>query len=148
MSLTPLQELLIRADLAGIYHLPPGGREALEAATQAVGYAWLPVHLGQTSDAEQLLQTLGSELALPEWYGANLDALYDCLTDATGWRQATGYVLLVDGCDALQTEDEDAFAQLLAVFEASIDYWREQGIAFWVMFDLRSNGLAMLPTIA
>ena len=32
-------------------------------------------------DRETLHRTLAAALALPEWYGGNLDALYDCLTD-------------------------------------------------------------------
>lgn len=31
---------------------------------------------------EQLHETLQRELELPDWYGKNLDALYDCLTDS------------------------------------------------------------------
>ena len=31
---------------------------------------------------EQLHEILQRELELPEWYGRNLDALYDCLTDS------------------------------------------------------------------
>ena len=30
---------------------------------------------------EHLHEILARELCLPEWYGHNLDALYDCLTD-------------------------------------------------------------------
>lgn len=30
---------------------------------------------------EQLHATLARELRFPDWYGGNLDALYDCLTD-------------------------------------------------------------------
>lgn len=30
----------------------------------------------------QLHDTLAGSLGFPEWYGRNLDALYDCLTDA------------------------------------------------------------------
>ena len=30
---------------------------------------------------EMLHDTLSTALRLPEWYGRNLDALYDCLTD-------------------------------------------------------------------
>ncbi len=30
--------------------------------------------------SEQLHQELKRQLSLPEWYGNNLDALYDCLT--------------------------------------------------------------------
>ncbi|MBQ3405263.1 MAG: barstar family protein [Oscillospiraceae bacterium] len=32
-------------------------------------------------DREQLHDELQEKLELPEWYGRNLDALYDCLTD-------------------------------------------------------------------
>lgn len=34
---------------------------------------------------EQLHDMLQRELELPEWYGRNLDALYDCLTE--GWTE-------------------------------------------------------------
>ena len=32
-------------------------------------------------DREEAMELLGQALALPEWWGRNLDALYDCLTD-------------------------------------------------------------------
>lgn len=35
-------------------------------------------------DRKQMHQILARELALPEWYGGNLDALFDCLTDRRG----------------------------------------------------------------
>lgn len=43
----------------------------------------------------QLHGALADALSLPDWYGANLDALYDCLTDLdepvhlhlAGWEQ-------------------------------------------------------------
>ena len=35
----------------------------------------------QITDATQLHQALFTALSLPEWYGHNLDALFDCLTE-------------------------------------------------------------------
>lgn len=32
-------------------------------------------------DKERLHETLAEALGFPDWYGKNLDALYDCLTD-------------------------------------------------------------------
>lgn len=32
-------------------------------------------------DREEAMELLGQALALPEWWGRNLDALYDCLTE-------------------------------------------------------------------
>jgi len=33
------------------------------------------------TDRETLHKTLAENLNFPDWYGGNLDALYDCLTD-------------------------------------------------------------------
>ena len=46
------------------------------------------------SDSAQLHDLLARELAFPDWYGHNLDALFDCLTEVdeelelvlTGWN--------------------------------------------------------------
>lgn len=37
----------------------------------------------EIGDRETLHDVLGAALGLPEWYGRNLDALYDCLTEAS-----------------------------------------------------------------
>ena len=43
---------------------------------------------------------------------------------------------------------QSAFAALNAVFADAADYWREDGVPFWVFYDLRADGLAALPTVA
>lgn len=35
----------------------------------------------EIGDRDALHDALARQLALPDWYGRNLDALYDCLTD-------------------------------------------------------------------
>lgn len=37
----------------------------------------------QLTSKKELHALLSAELALPAWYGNNLDALYDCLTETT-----------------------------------------------------------------
>lgn len=39
------------------------------------------IHGDQISDWDTLYDQLSEDLALPEWFGRNLDALYDCLSD-------------------------------------------------------------------
>lgn len=39
------------------------------------------IDCAQAENKARLHDLLAKELALPEWYGRNLDALYDCLTD-------------------------------------------------------------------
>lgn len=39
------------------------------------------IHGDRISGWDALYDQLSDDLALPEWFGHNLDALYDCLTD-------------------------------------------------------------------
>lgn len=39
------------------------------------------IDCAQITDEAQLHQALFEALSLPEWYGHNLDALFDCLTE-------------------------------------------------------------------
>lgn len=39
------------------------------------------IHGERISGWEALYHQISVDLALPEWFGQNLDALYDCLTD-------------------------------------------------------------------
>ena len=39
------------------------------------------IDLSAITTAQELHRLLARELPLPEWYGHNLDALYDCLTE-------------------------------------------------------------------
>lgn len=141
-----LEPLLTHAEHAGVYHLPHSGGALLELAANTLGYARYDLDLGDAADLDAALSEIGNALAFPDWYGHNLDALHDCLTDFS-WHEAPGYVLLIRGADRLHA-DEAAFAALNAVFADCADFWREDGVPFWVFYDLRADGLAPLPTVA
>ena len=132
MKQEQLRGLLCKPAFSGIYHLPSSGLAALQEACTALEYPCFKTDL----------QALG----FPAWYGANLDALKDCLTDFS-WHDAPGYVLIISGADALHA-DCTLFANLNAVFSSTIEEWREHGIPFWVFYDMRADGLAALPTLA
>ena len=46
---------------------------------------------GSVGNRETLHRVLAAGLQFPDWYGGNLDALYDCLTDLT---EETSIILL------------------------------------------------------
>lgn len=142
-----LQKLLAEGQYAGVYHLPHNDRKALKEATKALEYGWLEADLSELHEITAALQKLGKELKFPDWYGANFDALADCLSDLS-WHEAPGYVLLLKGADELHAHDHPAFDTLNEVFDGVIETWQEVGIPFWVFYDLRANGLAPLPTLA
>jgi RNAse (barnase) inhibitor barstar len=61
----------------------------------------------------ELLAAVGESLAFPDYYGANLDALEECLADLV---EPT--VLLWDGWSTLARSDDHAFRTVLELFAA------------------------------
>lgn len=127
---------------SGIFHLPTLSRRAVEAA--AAGLDIREADLRQSQDKQGVLNELGHTLRFPDWYGANLDALYDCLTDPD-WYPASGQVLLISGLARLQDADADTFSALLDVFLAASEARRETGTPLWVFIDTPSPELPALP---
>ncbi|MBK9445762.1 MAG: barstar family protein [Betaproteobacteria bacterium] len=141
-----LQKLLAQNPLAGIYHLPHSDCKALKQAALAARFGWLQTDFGDSREIAAILKKIGKDLRLPDWYGANYDALADCLTDLS-WNTAPGYVLLISGADEIHARDSAAFDTLNEVLAGVIENWQEANIPFWVFYDGRPNGLAPLPTL-
>jgi hypothetical protein len=142
-----LQKLLAQPQFAGIYHLPHSDAKALKQAAHALHFGWLQADFDESREIGAILEKVGTDLRLPHWYGANYDALSDCLSDLS-WNTAPGYVLLISGADELHAHDETAFDTLNEVLTAVIESWQEEKVPFWVFYDMRPNGLASLPTLA
>ena len=130
----------------GLFKLSRKDIPALRQAAEQLNQAYFQVDLRSAKNVPSFIKALKRDLDFPDWFGGNLDALHDCLTDFS-WHEAPGYVLLIRGADRLHA-DESAFAALNAVFADAADYWREDGVPFWVFYDLRADGLATLPTVA
>lgn len=131
-----LAPLLADATRAGLYRLPPGRVDALRHAAEALGYGRLETDLGGSPDLAAALCQIGRDLAFPDWYGANLDALADCLGDLS-WQEASGYVLLL--------RNAGTFADLSNLLADVVDEWRQQGVPFWVVFAPGGDDLPPLP---
>lgn len=77
---------------AGVYRLPEELHEHLQAEASQLGLRWESLNLEQTTLSAALLAA-GKTLQLPDWYGANLDALYDCLCDAEIFPAQQGFII-------------------------------------------------------
>lgn len=65
-------------------------------------------------DKDESLARFGEALRFPDWYGANYDALFDCLLAAAD--EAAGPVHLVwDGTTPLRAEHPEVFDSILGV---------------------------------
>lgn len=141
-----LRKLLAQAQLCGIYHVPSSSVAPLHKAAALLDYACFKADLRESDDLAAALTDLGRCLGFPPWYGANLDALNDCLTDFS-WHDAPGYVIIIAGADTLHARGIP-FVQLNEVLASAVQEWRGRGIPFWVFYDMRADGLAALPTLA
>ena len=72
----------------------------------------VPVHVvGPVRSRSGFYASVASVLALPDWFGHNLDALADCLTDLA-WLPAGPRMLVWVGPDRLGSADPDGYAAL------------------------------------
>ncbi|MBS1190711.1 MAG: hypothetical protein H6R10_2503 [Rhodocyclaceae bacterium] len=132
------------ASRAGVFHLPTQRRNAIEKAAGAVRMKLSRVVISHSTDSEGVLRQLGLALAFPDWYGANLDALHDCLTDPD-WQPASGQILLIEGLQDLRSADPEGFSALVEVFQSAAEIDRDAGRPLWVLLDTPAADLPLLP---
>ena len=73
-------------------------------------------------DAKQLHESFARFLDLPQWYGRNLDALFDCLTELpsptrlylSGWDSSASWVL---GFEAVLKDVQQDCPDLTVIFD-------------------------------
>ncbi len=140
-----LQAILADAGKAGVYHLPHTDKKLLVSAAKAGGLAAFRVNLAKAGDKEQMLDAIAKALKFPDWFGHNFDALADCLADMA-WKPADGYVVLPEPCDGIHGKAEEDFVSTLQIFEQTAADWREEGVPFWCLVEMQSNGISWLPT--
>lgn len=131
-------ETLANPEIAGVYEIPEGGIEAVLAAAEANQYIVYRADLRVARTRDQLLKIVGEGLELPAWYGANYDALMDCICDFN-WIPAPGYVIILENCHNINTLAPSEFNMLIDVFAVAANNWREEKIPFWCFVDQPAN---------
>jgi RNAse (barnase) inhibitor barstar len=129
---------------SGVYTLPASRWSATESAAQKAGLCLLNATIPPHADKDKALAHLGAELGFPTWYGANFDALFDCLT-APDWRPAPGHVIRIKGVAGLRTANPADFATLVEVLKAAAEARKGDGHPFWILLDSPARGIAALP---
>ena len=95
-----------------------------------------------------LLAALARDLELPDYFGANWDALSDCLTDL-GWAPAGGYVLALEGLEGLARSAPRDYASLIDVLADAVTFWSAEQVPFYVLLVGDASVLgSTLPRIA
>ena len=130
-------------DRGGVYHFPTTRRSAVGLAAKKLHYSHHHLEISQGMDIGAVLARIGEALHFPDWYGANFDALYDCLTDPE-CLPGKYHILTIDGCEHMLASDPVGYATLLEVFAAAIDDLRKTGVSLWVLLDKPAPGIRTL----
>lgn len=92
----PAHPLLTDHRHAGLFRANQSQLGALQKAAATLPMLAHEVDLG-TQPLHLALVTLGKALHFPAWYGANLDALCDCLSDPDSFPAPDGFLLALRG---------------------------------------------------
>jgi len=136
--------LLQDASLAGLYHLPAARHSEALAQAKAAHLVQLNADLGSAGDAGEILRELGRAFQFPIWYGANFDALHDCLTDPD-WHARKGLLLLISGLETLRHNDPEAFTTLIEVLRSAAQIRSAEKHPMWILLTSPARGIANLP---
>ncbi len=126
----------------GAYRLRDLERQALAADQR-----WLHADCSAATDKAGVMAALARGLSLPPYFGANLDALYDCLTDLEPVAEARepGLVLVVEALPDGPGFDAGQRDALLDVFRDAADDFFDRQLAFRVFYSVRSGSRRASP---
>lgn len=115
----------------------PLGRLAVATLREwaaAAGQRFVEVDLAGCHDRKAVLAAIGRGFGFPGWYGANLDALYDCLTDLLDDADVPGYVVVLEHLPRGADFDDEARAALLDVFRDAAEAFADRGVPLRVFY--------------
>lgn len=109
-------------------------RSGLHAWARQSGQKLVEIDLQKCTDKVSVLREIARAFDLPSWFGLNLDALYDSLTDLPEQRPADGYVVMLEHLPCTEAFGEEQRAALLGVFRDVAESYAEQGVPFRVLY--------------
>lgn len=96
---------------------------SLREQCEREGGRFVAADLRYCEDRESALRELGRALDLPGWFGANLDALYDALTDLDG----PGWIIAIELPKVSARFDRSSRSALLTVFRDAAEFHSNAG---------------------
>jgi RNAse (barnase) inhibitor barstar len=114
----------------------PHTASALCSLARSLGLRCARIDLEGCAGKDDLLARIGAALEFPQWYGANWDALFDCLNDLA-WLPAKGYVLVLENTGGLRETAPADFEAFCAVLNESAAAWRGRGVPFRAILGAR-----------
>jgi len=138
---------VLSSGAGGVYRLRgslPAPR--LTALAQRHRLKLFTVDLSSAPSKRSAMAVLSRDLAFPDYFGNNWDALADCLNDF-GWAPAAGYVLRLSGTDALARGAPRDVVMLLEILQEAAQRWSDEGVPFYVLLDDAESAGEDLPVV-
>lgn len=90
------------------------------------------------TDKAGVMASIGQGFELPPYFGHNLDALYDCITDlkALSGAEHPGFVVILEGLPDTPQFDREHRDALLDVFRDAADFFFDRDTAFRVFYSV------------
>jgi RNAse (barnase) inhibitor barstar len=108
--------------------------QALGRWAEETGQHFVEIDLADARDKKAVLRAIGRALEFPAWYGANLDALYDCLTDLPERANRGAWLIVLTHLPNTQQFDDDQCAALLDVFRDAAESFADAGVGLRVLY--------------
>lgn len=129
--MSKLSQRLHDASRSGVYRA--GSARDIEDATQGGDLDVASID----ADGRDLFASMARALEFPAWFGANWDALEDCLGDLS-WRPGEGHVLVFR-----TYPPGEALSTLIDVLRASAEFWASRGKPFFAVLIDPARQLAL-----
>lgn len=116
--------------------------DVLAAAAHAEGHCVRRISLAGCAEKSDLLQRVASALEFPASFGANWDALADCLGDLGWLPKAGGYVWLFDHAGDPRDACVNDFDVLCDILEGACTHWRERALPCFAFLAMPDDAFA------
>lgn len=118
----------------GLYGLDSVAFAGIAHLARQQGYHIATFKLEAGQDKAVLLDHFAKNLAFPDCFGHNLDALADCLNDLD-WLPAPGHVLMFTNCKEALSSPPDWLQEVLTLMTECIDERARHGLPMWAFCD-------------
>lgn len=112
--------------------------DSLKRAAVRADQRLLTVDLTGATDRESVMGAIADAFALPLYFGRNLDALYDCVTDLAPLADAEqpGFLVILQNLPDTRDFGREQRNALLDVFRDAADFFYDRETAFRVFYSV------------
>ena len=116
-----------------VHFIARGERQQLVAGLEATEQRLFEVAAGEIQTESEFFRSIASAMQFPDYFGANWDALDECLRDLD-WLPATGYVLFVDNAEQFWHQATHVAGRVVESWLFSAEEWGRAGVPFHLVF--------------